>query len=222
MGTALNPAALNPTLLERLSRAARPDIARTLRARRVAAALLVVLAGFVALRPDPGHTLRDVVVAARDLRPGIAVTDEDVALARRPAATIPDGAVTTVQTVLGATLAGPSRRGEVLTDARLLGSRLTGLTAAPDARVVPLHLADAAVLDLIRPGDVVDVLGAPSGEPDARPRLVASDAVVVLVSPESPAPGASNDRVVLVALPAPAATALAGATLVQSVTLTIH
>jgi hypothetical protein len=109
-----------------------------------------------------------------------------------------------------------------LTDARVLGSRLAGLSAGPDARVVPLHLADAAVLDLIRPGDVVDVLGAPSAEADAHPRVVASDAVVVLVSAASSAPGAGNERVVLVALAAPAANALAGATLVQTVTLTIH
>jgi Flp pilus assembly protein CpaB len=213
---------LNPTLLNRISRAMRPDFARTLAARRIAAGVLVLLAAVIALRPDPGHTLREVVVAARDLSPGVTLHADDVVSARRPAAWIPDGAADTAEAIVGATLAGPCRRGEVLTDARILGSRLTGLSAGPDARVVPLHLADAAVLDLIRTGDVVDVLGAPAAEVDARPRVVASNAVVVLVSPESTAPGAAHDRVVLVALPAPAANALAGATLVHSVTLTIH
>jgi hypothetical protein len=52
--------------------------------------------------------------------------------------------------------------------------------------------------------------------------VVASNAVVVLVSPESTSLGAANDRVVLVALPASAANTLAGAALVQTVTLTIH
>ena len=102
------------------------------------------------------------------------------------------------------------------------GSRLAGLAAGPDARVVPLHLADAAVLDLIRPGDVVDVLGAVSAETDAEPRVVAANAIVVLVSARQKSAGAGDDRVVLVALPATAANALAGATLVQTVTLTIH
>jgi Flp pilus assembly protein CpaB len=213
---------LNPTLLNRISRAARPDFARTTAARRFAAGLLVVLAAVIALRPDPGHALRAVVVAAHDLKPGVTLGADDVALSERPTAWIPDGAADALETVVGATLAGPSRRGEVITDARILGSRLTGLSAGPDARVVPLHLADAAVLDLIRPGDVVDVLGAPTGEADARPRALATGAVVVLVSPASGGPGASNDRVVLVALPAAAANTLAGATLVQSVTLTIH
>ncbi len=213
---------LHPTLLERLSKAMRPDFARTLAARRIAAGLLVVLAAFIALRPDPGHTLREVVVTARDLSPGVTLRAEDVTVTKRPTAWIPDGAADRTETVVGATLAGPSRRGEVLTDARILSSRLTGLSTGPDARVVPLHLADAAVLDFIRPGDVVDVLGAQAAEAEAHPRVVASNAVVVLVSPESKSPGAANDRVVLVALPASAANALAGATLVQTVTLTIH
>lgn len=191
-------------------------------ARRIAAGFLVLLAAVVALRPDPAHQQREVVVAVRDLAPGVTLSAADVTVSRRPAPTVPEGALTDVDAVVGASLAGPSRRGEVLTDARVLGSRLAGLSVGPDARVVPLHLADAAVLDLIRPGDVVDVLGAPSADPDARPRVVASHAVVVLVSARPTGPGAADERVVLVALPAAAAHALAGATLVQTVTLTIH
>lgn len=218
---------LNPTPLNRISRALRPDFVRTALARRIAAGLLVLLAGASALRPDPAHVQRRVVVAVRDLGPGKTLTVEDVTLQARPVATLPDGAQTALTGLLGATLAGPARRGEVLTDTRVLGSRLVGLSAGPDARVVPLHLAESAVLDLLRAGDVVDVVGAtgPAAEGTAResrPRVVASEAVVVLVSPASTAIGSSNDRVVLVALPEPAATALAAATLVQTVTLTIH
>ncbi|WP_167097995.1 SAF domain-containing protein [Mycobacterium sp. DL592] len=213
---------LNPTLLSRLSRALRPDFARTVLARRVAAAALVLLAGVAALRPDPGDARTDVVVAARDLSPGVTLTADDVRVESRSAATLPDGYQHATTQIVGATLAGPTRRGEILTDVRVLGSRLTGLTAGPDARVVPLHLADAAVLDLIRPGDVVDVLGAVSAEPDAQPRVVAANAIVVLVSAKPKAVGSGDDRVVLVALPASAANSLAGATLVQTVTLTIH
>ena len=182
---------------------------------------MVVLAGISALRPDPADAVRTVAVAVQDLSPGMPLTVDDIRLEKRSAATLPDGAHTDLS-IVGATLAGPTRRGEVLTDARVLGPRLAGLSAGPDARVVPLHLADAAVLDLIRTGDVVDVLGAASADAANRPKLVATNAVVVLVSAKSKTIGASNDRVVLVALPAVAAHALAGATLVQTVTLTIH
>jgi Flp pilus assembly protein CpaB len=213
---------LNPTLLSRFSRALRPDFTRTLLARRVAAGGLVVLAGVAALRPDPADAHTDVVIARHDLTPGVTLTADDIGIEKRSATMVPDGAIRTVDAVVGATLAGPARRGEIITDARVLGSRLSGLAAGPDARVVPLHLADAAVLDLIRPGDMVDVLGAVSAEPDAEPRVVATNAIVVLVSARQKSVGAGDDRVVLVALPAAAANALAGATLVQTVTLTIH
>jgi Flp pilus assembly protein CpaB len=212
----------NPTLLSRFSRALRPDFTRTLLARRIAAGGLVVLAGVAAVRPEEADADTDVVIAAHDLSPGATLTRDDVVIERRSATTIPDGTLRNVDLVVGATLAGPARRGEIITDARVLGSRLAGLAAGPDARVVPLHLADAAVADLIRPGDVVDVLGAVSAETDAEPRVVATNAVVVLVSARQTSAGAGDDRVVLVALPAAAANALAGATLVQTVTLTIH
>lgn len=211
---------LNPTPLNRFAQALRPDFARTLLARRVAAGVLVVLAAALALRPDPAGERTGVAISTHDLSPGVTLGEDDVRIEPRVTATLPDGAHTDLGAVVGSTLAGPVRRGEILTDARVLGSRLAGLTAGPPARIVPLHLADAAVPDLIRTGDVVDVLGAPEAAAEARPRLLASDAVVVLVSPAGK--GAGADRVVLVALPAAAAHALAAATLVQTVTLTIH
>jgi Flp pilus assembly protein CpaB len=213
---------LNLTLTNRIRQLLRPDFTRTLMARRIAAGGLVVLAAIAALRPDPGDRRSDVVVAAHDLSPGVTLSAADMRLEKRSATTVPDGAQTAIDALVGTTLAGPARRGEVLTDVRVLGSHLTGLAAGPDARVVPLRLADAAVVDLIRPGDVVDVMGAAGAGSDAKPTLAASHAIVVLVSPKQKAAGAGDDRVVLVALPAAAAHALAAATLVQTVTLTIH
>ena len=119
-------------------------------ARRLAAAGLVVLAGVAALRPDPAGDLAEVVVAAHDLTPGSALTADDVRIENRLATNLPDGCQANLGTVVGSTLASPTRRGEVLTDVRLLGSRLAESTAGPGARIVPLHLADNALIDLIR------------------------------------------------------------------------
>ena len=181
---------------------------------------MVVLAAVAALRSDPHGDQEDIVVAARDLSPGAELTAADVRLEKRSAATVPDGSQATLDKVVGSTLAGPARRGEVLTDVRLLGPRLAQSAAGPDARIVPLHLADTALLDLVRPGDVVDVLAA--SDDDVDPRVVVTGAVVVLVSEKQKNPGAGGDRVVLVALPARAANDVAGATLMQTVTLTFH
>ncbi|OBH21214.1 flagellar biosynthesis protein FlgA [Mycolicibacter terrae] len=210
---------LNPTLISRVSQALRPDWARTVRARRAAAGALVVLAGVAAIRSDPQGDRVDVVVASRDLAPGTALTAADVALENHSARTVPDGAATDLSSVLAATLAGPARRGEVLTDVRLLGSRLTDAVAGPDARIVGVHPADAALVDLVRPGDVVDVVTADDGaDPPGAPKVVASGGIVVLVSDKQN----HDDRVVLVALPATAAVAVAGAALGQAVTLTLR
>ena len=220
-----SPKSLNPSLPTRISQWLRPDWSRTLLARRIAAAGLVVLAGAAALRPDPDRERASVVVAAHDLSPGAALTTDDLLLEKRLMPTIPDGAQSDIDTVVGSTLAGPARRGEVLTDVRLLGRRLAESAAGPGARIVPVHPVDSALADLVRPGDVVDVVAAPQTSPPSNPKvasIIATDAIVVLVSAKQKAQSATNERVVLVALPAASAIAVAGAALGQTVTLTLH
>lgn len=213
-------------MLSRVAAACRPDWTRTVLARRVAAGGLVVLAGIAALRSNPQGDRVDVVVAARDLGSGTALTESDVRVEKRLATTVPDGSLTDPGRLPGATLASPTRRGEVLTDVRLLGSRLAESTAGPGARIVPLHLADGALIDLVRVGDVVDVLAAPTGEVQqpspAVSKVIATDAVVVLVSAKEKLRSSESDRVVLVALPARVANTVAGSALGQTVTFTLH
>ncbi|MGV0696788.1 SAF domain-containing protein [Mycolicibacter sinensis] len=210
---------LNPSLASRVSSLLRPDWARTMLARRVVAGGLVVLAGVATIRSDPQSDRVDVVVASRDIAPGTPLTAEDVSLESRSARTVPDGAATDVSSVLHTTLAGPARRGELLTDVRLLGSRLTEAAVGRDARIVGVHPADAALTDLVRTGDVVDIVAADdASDPSGAPKVLATGGIVVLVSDKQN----HDDRVVLVALPATAAVAVAGATLAQAVTLTLR
>jgi Flp pilus assembly protein CpaB len=213
---------LNPSLPARISQWLRPDWSRTVLARRIAAAGLVVLAGVAALRPNPDGERAQVVVAARDLSPGVALTADDLRLEKRLTPTIPDGSQSDIDTIVGSTLAGPTRRGEVLTDVRLLGRRLAESAAGPDARIVPVHPVDIALADLVRPGDLVDIVAASETNSAAAARVVATDAIVVLVTAKQKAQAATSERVVLVALPAASANALAGAALTQTVTLTLH
>jgi Flp pilus assembly protein CpaB len=186
----------------------------------------VVLAGVATLRSNPDGDRVEVVLAARDLTPGTALTLDDVRVEKRSATTVPDGSQANMSAVVGSTLAGPTRRGEVLTDVRVLGSRLAESTAGPGARIVPLHLADSALMDLVRVGDVVDVLAAPATDSQAASaavsKVLATDAVVVLVSAKQKVQAADSDRVVLVALPARVANTVAGLALGQTVTLTLH
>ncbi len=213
------PESLNPTALHRLSALLRPSWSRTIAARRVAAALLVVLAAAAALRADPGGEHTPVVVAARDLSPGSELRTDDLTLESFDAATVPDGSQRDPTALVGARVAGPVRRGEVLTDARIVTPRLAESTAGPDARLVGVHPADSALLDVLRAGDTVDVLTADSDD-TPRPRLLAGGAVVVLVSGGSDRD--NGERLLLLALGSRAAADVAAAALVGDVTVTIR
>jgi hypothetical protein len=217
---------LDAPLIGRFIQKLRPDWTRTATARRVAAGALVVLAAVLAFRPQPSDGRVVVVIAKHDLTPGTELAVDDILLESRSATSVPDGSVTDIQKAVGARLTGPARRGEVITDVRLLGSRLAQAAAGPDARIVPLHLADAALPDLLRAGDVVDVLAGPENsaveQRDARPEVIATDAAVILVSERAKALGGGSDRVVLVALPRMSATAVAGASLHRQITVMLR
>ncbi|MDR3663109.1 MAG: SAF domain-containing protein [Mycobacterium sp.] len=217
---------LDAPLIGRLQQRLRPDWTRTAAARRVAAALLVLLAAIIEFRPDPRNGRIEVVVAKHDLSPGSALTADDVVIESRSTPGVPDGAVRELTAAVGSTLAAPARRGEVMTDVRLLGPRLAQAAAGPDARIVPLHLADAALPDLLRAGDVVDVLAGPDNPgiaaDQAPAEVIATDARVVLVSARLKSPTSADDRVVLVALPRHSANAVAGAALHRAIGVTLH
>src|ERR1700682_1901255 len=128
---------LNPSVWSRLLVTLRPDWSRTLAARRVAAGALVILAAVIALRANPQGDRTEIVVATRDLASGVELTADDVRIENRTAATVPDGSQSDIGAVIGATLAGPARRGEVLTDVRVLGPRLPGTVGGPTGRSTP-------------------------------------------------------------------------------------
>ncbi len=195
---------------------------RTMALRRLVAILLVVLAGVLALRPAGARETAEtgVVVAARDLSPGSALTQSDVDVRLLPAPDIPVGTLTSQDAVIGRVLAGPVRAGEPITDVRLVGPADTALTTGdPNAATVPVQLADPDVADLLRPGIRVDVVTlAPEEQAD---QVLAENATVITVR-DTPGTQGQPGRLVLVAVPRQAATRLAAASLRQPVTVTLR
>ncbi|WP_246023613.1 SAF domain-containing protein [Nocardia yunnanensis] len=191
--------------------------------RRVGAVALLVVAGFLAVRGDPGAGRTPVLVAARDLGPGQVLGDGDLRVAGRETGTLPSGALREADKVRGATLAGALAAGEIVTDVRVVGPRLAGVaTGAADARIVPIRLADNAVAEILRAGDRVDVVAGEDSGGGGRPaRLLASGAAMVLVSSAESGRG-RTDRVVLVALDSRRAAAVAAASLRTALTVIFH
>lgn len=188
-------------LLRDLSRVAsrrRGLLAGALAAGAVATAL-------PALAPPPVEGIR-VVTASRDLAGGSGLLAEDLGTVELPRTLVPDGALTSTAPAVGRTLAGAVRRGEALTDVRLVGARLlTGLTAGQVA--VPVRLADPAAAALLGAGDRIDVLAARAEEPGAR--VVGADVLVLAVPAVTEFAG--DGALVVVAATSATATRLAGA-----------
>lgn len=162
----------------------RPPWADGLLARRVLAAVLTAAAVVLMLRGDPDTDRARVVVVARDLPPGHLLTSADLRVVDRESGALPGGAARDPAPLIGATVTGAMSTGEILTDLRVIGPRLAAVAGgAPDARIVPLRLADTAVADILRAGDRVDVIAADESDRAARPaRTLATDAAVVLIS----------------------------------------
>ncbi len=198
-----------------------PPRLRSPAARRILAAALVGLAVVSAYRTDPSRTEVPVVVTATDLAPGTSLTAADVTLTRVDSSLLADGTLRSVDDAVGRTVAGPVRSGEALTDVRLLGPRLASATLpSGDARIVPIRLADPELAQLLRAGDVVDVVRA--APDDASPSgVIAESATVVMVS--APSSGVSRrDQLVLVALRADDASAVAAASLSDALTVLLR
>ncbi|MFT4289513.1 SAF domain-containing protein [Nocardioides sp.] len=154
---------------------------RLLSHRRVLAALLTGLAVLAALRAlSPGAPASvELTVAARDLPAGVTLGAGDLTTVSVPASLVPDGATAEPA---GETLAAPLRRGEPVTDARLVGA---ALAAEPGQVAVPVRLPDAEMAALLDPGDRIDLLAVdPSANGPAGAAQVATG-VLVLAVPDS-------------------------------------
>lgn len=198
---------LQPTGIERLRAALRPGWARTLTARRAAAAALAVLALVVALTSRPSGPQAQVLVAARELGPGGRLTAEDVAVRTVPAELAPQDALAAPDDAVGRSVTGPVGAGEILTVRRVLTDRTAG-QIRPGARLVPVSLQDSATMDLLRPGDVVDVVAQ---RKDDSPAVLARSATVA-VGPAAQA-GRQQARTAMLAMSEAEAHAVAAAAL---------
>lgn len=166
--------------------------------RRLLAAVLVGLAAFAALRavaPPPGETVT-VLRAGSDLAAGTVLEDGDLVEVALSPDDVPDGVV---GSPVGRQLATPVRRGEVITEVRVVGP---GLLRGADGQVaLPVRITDGDTVALLRVGDRIDLL---SGDPaSAEPvGVTVARGVRVLALPAidgaSQSAAASRGRIVVI------------------------
>ncbi len=214
------PARPRPKLRER-RRTNSAGIGRMLVVRRTAAVLLVLLAGALAVRAPTSHAAERtrILVASHDLAAGKVLTGEDVVPREVPTDLVPDGALRDPSAVQGRALGSTSRRGEPLTDVRLVGHGTT--PAADDAHAaVPVRLADPAVADFLRPGQRVDLVATSAHSDSGSPDVVAERVPVIAVRPSGEHEG--RGRLIVVGLPDDRAATVAAASLTDALAVTLR
>ena len=200
--------------------------------RAIAVALLIAA---LASALSAAKELPRVPVFSRDLPAGAELALADVDLVRLPSSSIPDSAVAAKpEELTGRVITAAAGKGEVITDARLLGedlvSSLVGGSDAAAARMIPVKLAEPDIIPHLHHGDTVDVVTAvdaassPSdvgeGEAPTAPtaRVIATGGRVVSTSS---AEGEASSSTVLLALPHDHANDVAAASLSQPLTVVI-
>jgi len=181
--------------------------------RRVAALGLLIAAGVLATaRPSPASDGTAVQVVSRDLDAGATLQSNDLrtTVLRAP----PDGALPGDHPPTGRVLAAPVRRGEVLTDVRLLGP--DGPRPGPGRAAVPVRPADSATVDLLHAGMRVAVIGV---QADGTVRTLTTDAVVLRVPPAATGVGQNGDRLVVLSVPTGVADAIAATAITGTIGL---
>lgn len=219
------------SLFQKLIRAGR-------RRKRLLAALLLCLAAALTVQQlsPPAAATEQVLLSVRDLPAGHTLSLHDVKTAAVAADMVPDGAFSLEPSRLGDTaspqraaatnaepgwvgrqLSGPLRRGEVLTDASLLGDELL-IGSPPGTQAVPVRVSDPATLSLLSQGQLVTVVLSRSETLDGpMHNEVLAESVPVLWTPElAPSgggmlPAQNVEGMVVVAASAAQALQLAGA-----------
>lgn len=188
-----------------------PGWRRALILRRWGASVLLLCAGALLISSlrssDP-----EVLVLARDVPAGMAVTEADLQLDPVPAELIPDTALFLKEDVVGRIAASTLSAGEIATGPRfvgneLLASSMTNVTDTAEGEqinMVPLTLADPSVIPLLLHGDTISVLThAPE---TGLPHTIAAGGRVILA-------GETASSTILIALPRSAAEQVAAASI---------
>ena len=147
------------------------------------AAVAAVLTGVSAAAPE-GPTMISVVKAKSRLPAGTLLAASDLVLDRVAAADVPEGVLSDPLTLVGRTLAAPVAENQMMTPLAATDVR----SSVPLGHVIaPLRLVDTALVALLRPGDLVDVIAADAQAGQAA--VVAAGARVVTI------PQVPDDRV---------------------------
>jgi Flp pilus assembly protein CpaB len=141
----------------------------------------------------------------------------DLAPVKIPPQLVNAGSISDSSEAMGKQLAAPLRKGQLLTDSQLLGPGLLAGSPAGSA-AVPLRMADPSSIQLVSPGELVNVVltGANGYDQDSPSEVLASSVPVLWTSAQGGKTGqwlgtGETDGLIVVAAAPEQAARLAGA-----------
>jgi pilus assembly protein CpaB len=176
-------------------------------------AAAAVAFGLSTLSPQPPATA-SVLAAARDIPAGATLTSGDIDVVALPPGAVPAGAFHRGSDIAGRVVAGAVRRGEALTDVRLVGAALFSSVGSGQV-AAPVRIADAGVARLLQPGDVIDVF-ASNDRTTGAAAIVATSARVLAVPSAAGTDGGLDDGALIVVATTPETAALLAKTAVSA------
>ena len=123
------------------------------------------------------------MAAVQDLPTGRTLGPDDVMEVHLPLELLPEGSFTDSSGLKGKQLAAPLRKGQLFADSLLVGpGLLTG--APPGSAAVPLRLADQSSIQLLAPGQLINVVltGGNGYEQQASSEVLAESVPVLWTS----------------------------------------
>ena len=140
-----------------------------------------------------------VVVAIKDLKPGTTLNSEMVKVIAWSGSPVPDGSFTTADQVAGRRLVQSLAEGDPVLPVRLERPSATGAGIPASQRAVSTHVTDSVgVLEMLRPGDHVDVQLLSNKGADAEIRTILQNKTVLAIhaAPEPTSHGSASAPVV--------------------------
>lgn len=142
-----------------------------------------------------------VVVAARQLPVGTAITVKDVKLVEWPARSVVPGSLQALEAAVGRGLIQPALENEPITEAKL-APREAGVGIAPTIpegmRAISVKVDEViGVAGFVFPGSQVDVLVTVSGQSETRTRTVVSNLRVLAAGPRTDQQEATDGKAVV-------------------------
>jgi len=122
-----------------------------------------------------------VVVAAKDLKPGTTLNSDLVKVISWTGGSMPAGAFTSAEQVIGRTLAQPVAEGDPVVAGGLQRAATSSGGLPPNQRAVSTHVTDSTgVLEMLHPGDHVDVQVL-SGKEQPEIRTILENKIVLAI-----------------------------------------